>query len=48
MLTDAVPALANEAARHLIWHDYLAVDLHDPIDFRTVAKATAKEGTCCA
>ena len=48
MLTDAVPALANEAARHLIWHDYLAVDLHDLIDFPTLARATAKEGTCCA
>jgi hypothetical protein len=48
MLTNAVPALANEAARHLIWHDYLAVDLDDPIDFRTVARSTAKEGTCCA
>jgi hypothetical protein len=48
MLTDAVPALANEAVRHLIWHGYLAVDLLDLIDFRTVARATAKEGTCCA
>lgn len=48
VLTNAVPALANEAVRHLIWHDYLTVDLHNPIDFRTVAKATAKEGTCCA